>query len=79
MSFEKKDLNNILVKVELELVELKKQAVDRLKLEGKSNDKVLKDPKSQFYKNPEEFAMDIFCFYECFKCKKAYFGGLKNC
>ena len=22
--------------------------------------------------------MDKFCYYECFKCKKPYFGGIKN-
>ena len=41
--------------------------------------KELSDPKHQFYKNEEGFSMHVFCFYECFKCKKPYFGGLKNC
>lgn len=26
-----------------------------------------------------EDALDIFAFYQCFKCKKPYFGGKKDC
>ena len=26
-----------------------------------------------------EYALAIYAYYECFKCKKPYFGGLKNC
>lgn len=44
-----------------------------------SKAKELNDPKHQFYKNEQGFSMHVFCFYECFKCKKPYFGGLKNC
>lgn len=26
-----------------------------------------------------EDALEIFAFYQCFKCKKPYFGGKKDC
>ncbi|CAD8171033.1 unnamed protein product [Paramecium pentaurelia] len=53
--------------------------LERLHIEGMKQAQELIDPKSQFYQKPQEFAMDKFCFYECFKCKKPYFGGIKNC
>lgn len=53
--------------------------VERLEIENMKNAKELKDKSNQFYGKPEQFAMHIFCFYECFKCKKPYFGGLRNC
>ena len=39
----------------------------------------MNDPKGEFYGKPIEYSMAIFCFYECNKCKKPYFGGLKSC
>ncbi|CAD8052967.1 unnamed protein product [Paramecium primaurelia] len=53
--------------------------LERLHIEGMKQAQELIDPKSQYYQKPQEFAMDKFCFYECFKCKKPYFGGIKNC
>ncbi|CAD8082872.1 unnamed protein product [Paramecium sonneborni] len=68
-------LNQIL-KLKLQVMDL---CLERLEIEGLKQAKELTDPKSQFYQNPQEFAMDKFCFYECFNCKKPYFGGIKNC
>lgn len=53
--------------------------MERLEIEKMKNAKELNDPKHEFYHKPQEFGMNVFCFYECFKCKKPYFGGMKNC
>ena len=46
--------------------------------------RVLKDKRlttkgDEYYKKPKEFAMHKCTFYECFKCKTPYFGGLIDC
>lgn len=34
---------------------------------------------SEFFENPEAFAMDRYMYVQCFKCNKAYFGGESRC
>jgi len=55
------------------------KAVKRLKFEGMEKDARLTNPEDHYYKQPEKYAMDRFAYYECFKCKKPYFGGKKEC
>ena len=56
------------------------KAVKRLKHEGEDKDPRILDPTNKHYYNqPQKFAMDRLCYYECFKCKKPYFGGKKDC
>jgi len=33
----------------------------------------------RYFGKPEEYAVAIYSFYMCFKCRKPYFGGLKSC
>lgn len=54
-------------------------SIQRLKFEGCDKDQKLKDPKSPYYQKPNEYAMAIYAYFECFKCKNPYFGGRKNC
>ena len=61
------------------LKEVERLCMERVQLEKRMNDKELIEPTSQFYQKPLEYAMFKFCYYECFKCKKPYFGGLKDC
>ena len=37
------------------------------------------NPKSPYYQKPNEYAMAIYAYFMCFKCKNPYFGGRKNC
>ena len=32
-----------------------------------------------YYQKPVDDAMAIYSYYECYKCKKPHFGGLKKC
>lgn len=34
---------------------------------------------SKFFEQPLKYAISIYSFYECFKCKSPYCGGMKNC
>lgn len=59
--------------------DIKKKSLERLKFEERLKDEKLVDPKSQFHNRPLEYAMAIYAYFLCFKCKKPYFGGLKDC
>ena len=56
-----------------------REAIERLEIEGRMNDKELKDPQHQYFRDYEGYALAIFCFYECYKCSQPYFGGLRSC
>jgi len=58
---------------------LKDKAMKRLQVENMLKDPKLTDPSSRYYKRPEQYAMDCFAYYNCFKCKNAYFGGRRDC
>lgn len=59
--------------------ELRGKALSRLKFERLEKDRRLIDPTSEYYANIEKFAMDVLTYYQCFKCEKPYFGGMKDC
>ena len=54
-------------------------ALKRLKYEELEKDERLTDEKSPYYQKPQLYAMHLYAYFECFKCKKPYFGGRKNC
>lgn len=70
-----------LMRTILELYEdIKSKALKRLEFEGMHNDSRLKDPNDRNYFNqPERYAFDSLSYYDCFKCRRPYFGGKKNC
>lgn len=59
--------------------DIKKKSLERLKYEGMDKDERLKNPKDPYYNKPMEYAIATFSYYQCFKCKKPYFGGKKSC
>jgi len=59
--------------------QVRAKALARLSIEKMENDAKLIEPSSQFYKKPEAYAMASFAYYNCFKCKKFYFGGRRDC
>jgi hypothetical protein len=55
-------------------------AQERLKFEElEKSDPKLKDKTSPYFGKPKEYAMIIYAYFMCFKCKKPYFGGRKDC
>ena len=56
-----------------------KKAMERAKFENLDKHARLKDPNDRFYGNLKAFAIYKLSYYECFKCKQAYFGGMKDC
>lgn len=54
-------------------------ALKRLEMEKLDRDPRLIDPSGAYYGQKLEFALNIFSFYLCYKCKKPYFAGLKAC
>lgn len=53
--------------------------MERCKFEGVDKDPRLKDPNDPYYNNLEMYAQYKLAYYQCFKCKGAYFGGMKDC
>jgi E3 ubiquitin-protein ligase MYCBP2 len=58
---------------------IKDMCIKRLKLEDRMKDEKLVNPSSLYYNKPLDYAIKIYSYYECFKCKSPYFGGLKDC
>ncbi len=58
---------------------IKKNALNRLKVDGMLKDERLVTPGSPYYQKEELYALHSFAYYNCFKCKQAYFGGRRNC
>ena len=57
---------------------VRKKASERLVWEGCQNDKeVQKGGKYEGRK--DDYAMDLFAYYECYTCKQPYFGGRRHC
>ncbi|OMJ78568.1 hypothetical protein SteCoe_21592 [Stentor coeruleus] len=58
--------------------DIRDKALKRMKFENEGEDRI-KNPKDTYYNDPERYALDRYSYYMCFKCKKPYFGGKKDC
>ncbi len=66
---------NLVIKADVQ-----KRAVERAKFENIHKDPRLSNPNDErFYNNLEAWAMFKLAYYQCFKCRKPYFGGMKDC
>lgn len=59
--------------------DVKKKSLDRAKHEEIHKLEQFTDPKSPYYNDLQKYAMFKLAYYQCFKCKAPYFGGLKDC
>ncbi|ETO36723.1 hypothetical protein RFI_00341, partial [Reticulomyxa filosa] len=66
---------------EIRLLEntVRQMALQRLRYEERHNDQDVVDPKGRFYNDEIGYADHIYAFFQCFECKKPYFGGAKEC
>lgn len=58
---------------------IRDNALQRLKVDNMENDAKLLDPASAYFNNKEMYALHSFAYYNCFKCKRAFFGGRRDC
>uniref|UniRef100_A0A6A7FXV8 RanBP-type and C3HC4-type zinc finger-containing protein 1 n=1 Tax=Hirondellea gigas TaxID=1518452 RepID=A0A6A7FXV8_9CRUS len=58
---------------------IQEKSLFRLKVDGLEDDDKLTNPASKWFKQPLEFAMNSFAYYNCFKCNQEYFGGRRDC
>lgn len=70
-----KELETLMTSILALQDDVRHKAVIRLQYEGLENCKDITAAGSKYYKKPEEFAMDRYIYYLCFKCEKPYFGG----
>lgn len=59
--------------------DVKKKSFERAKFEGLDKHDRLKDPNDPYYQKLPEYAMFKCAYYQCYKCKGPYFGGMKDC
>ena len=80
---EKEIQHHLLAKLQTPIIRLRDalegRYVERLRIEGLIECEALVNPNSPFYNKPIEYARLNLNFYECSKCNRAYFGGLRNC
>ena len=58
---------------------VKQKALERGKHEGLDKNPRIQDINDFYYNNLQDFAMFKCAYYQCFKCRQPYFGGLKDC
>ncbi|CAJ0567117.1 unnamed protein product, partial [Mesorhabditis spiculigera] len=51
----------------------------RLEYDGMMDCQAVVSPNSEFYNQPEAYAMERYVYVQCHKCSKAYFGGESRC
>jgi E3 ubiquitin-protein ligase MYCBP2 len=56
-----------------------KKSMERAKFEDLHKNPRLKDPNDRFYNDLRSFSIYKLSYYQCFKCKSPYFGGMKDC
>ena len=59
--------------------EICQMALKRLSFEGLDKDPQLTDPNSKWYGQKLEYALKRLSYYMCYKCKKPYFAGRREC
>ncbi|CAD8101230.1 unnamed protein product [Paramecium sonneborni] len=79
LQFQQSQPQNLIDKYFLLFQEVKKKSLERLKYESRDKDEKVSKVGELYYGKPQEYAMAIYCYYQCFKCQQPYFGGAKDC
>ena len=58
---------------------MERQALEHAEKQGLLSDERLLTPSDAYFGKPQEFANHRCSFYQCYDCKKPYFGGLIDC
>ena len=74
-----KQINDELSAICLIKTDVEKMALERAKYEAIDKDPRLSTAGDRFHNNLQAWAMFKLAYYQCFKCKKPYFGGMKDC
>ncbi|VDM40401.1 unnamed protein product [Toxocara canis] len=72
-------LNDLLVPLKALYDDVASKARLRLEYDGLLQCPAITSENSEFYSDPEAYAMDRYMYVLCFKCGKAYFGGESRC
>eukprot|EP01083_Nonionella_stella_P073155 197581_1 len=54
-------------------------ALKQLRRDNKMKDAQVRNPNGAYYNNPAAYAMKLYAFFLCFKCKEPYFFGTNQC
>ena len=59
--------------------QVEQKAIQRAKYEELHKNSRLNDPKDFYFNKLGEFALFKLSYYQCYKCKNPYFGGMVDC
>jgi RCR-type E3 ubiquitin transferase len=59
--------------------DVRRKAVMRIKYMNLHGDPQVTEARGKFYNDLEGFALSKLAYYQCYKCKKAYYGGQVDC
>ena len=72
-------INTEIKKIMVIKTDVEQKALQRSKFEGIDKDPRLNEKADRFYNNLAAWSMFKLAYYQCFKCKKPYYGGMKDC
>ena len=58
---------------------VKEKALERASIEGLDKDERIERLGDSFFNDVQGYALFKLSFYECFKCKLPYYGGMRDC
>jgi E3 ubiquitin-protein ligase MYCBP2 len=58
---------------------VKTKSLQRLTYERMEKDAIVAAPDGRYYGDLAGYALDVFAYFMCFKCKEPYFGGKRAC
>lgn len=58
---------------------IQKKCIERMKFEGIDKDPRLTTKGDPYFGKPLEYGLHKIAYYMCYKCKKPYFAGLRDC
>ena len=58
---------------------VQEKAIKRLEFEKEDKLPRFETPSDPYYQQPHKYALDRYCYYQCFKCSTPYFGGKRDC
>ena len=71
--------NDLFKETEILYDKVKEIAMQQLESDGKLNDPEVTNKNGAFYNNREGYAMKLYAFFLCYKCKEPYCFGSNNC
>jgi E3 ubiquitin-protein ligase MYCBP2 len=69
-----------IVEPELKLQRLVTDRIwEQIEVDHLESDPRVTEPSSEYFENPLKFALDIYNYFKCYRCRMPYYGGRREC